>query len=113
MKQGHSSGSVTDSGNDKGKDKININISPLSMETLSKIKKHIYRRRFRPTGRYFMHDNTSPGYGWLLPGWLAEERHMEYGRVYRYYYDPSGRLYKTRREVLIAWKQSGVIVMDN
>ncbi|KAI4297827.1 hypothetical protein L6164_037692 [Bauhinia variegata] len=34
------------------------------------------------TTRYYL-DNKAPGYGWLLPGWIVEERRMEHGRVYR------------------------------
>lgn len=29
------------------------------------------------------HDNTSPGYEWLLTAWVAEERRMKSGRVYK------------------------------
>lgn len=62
-------------------------MSSLSAQTLSRIQGSLCRRRFRdPRTRYIIHDNNSPGYEWLLPGWLAEERHMSHGRVYRVTY---------------------------
>ncbi|PON32683.1 Methyl-CpG DNA binding [Trema orientale] len=76
----------------------------------------VRRRRPRQAGtRCTIHDNTSQGYGWLLPGWITEERHMLSGRVYRYYYDPSpsGRLYYAQNEVIRAWEEKGLILLDN
>ncbi|OWM70055.1 hypothetical protein CDL15_Pgr025904 [Punica granatum] len=113
MEQGRSSGRRTNNVDGKAKHRsANFDVSLLNIETLSKIWKKVPRRRFRSSVQYIIHDNTSPGYGWLLPGWLVEERHMESGRVYRYYYGPSGRSYRSRREVLRTWEQSGVIVID-
>lgn len=40
------------------------------------------RRSMQPKTRCTIHDNSFPGYGWLLPGWLAEERQTKSGRVY-------------------------------
>jgi hypothetical protein len=54
--------------------------SALSRTTLSRIRNN------RPSGRgttYTIHDQRSRGYGWLLPGWLGEERHTSSGRTYR------------------------------
>nr|KYP42229.1 hypothetical protein KK1_036369 [Cajanus cajan] len=80
------------------------------MATVSKLKRH--RSHSEPT-LCTLHDNTSPGYGWLLPAWVAEERHMESGRVYRYYYDPQGNQYKSQSEVFAAWENAGMIVIDD
>ena len=41
------------------------------------------RRRARPSIEINFYDNTAENYGWLLPGWVAEERHMKSGRIYR------------------------------
>ncbi|OWM91584.1 hypothetical protein CDL15_Pgr022333 [Punica granatum] len=111
MEQGGSSSSATNKGNDRDKHEIDIDISPLSMETLLKIRKNRSRKRSSPSRSFF--DNTSPDYGWLLPGWLVEVRRVQSGRFYKYYYDPSGRPYRTRQEVLAVWKQFGLIVIDD
>ncbi|EXC30498.1 hypothetical protein L484_010746 [Morus notabilis] len=86
-----------------------FSVSPL---VASIIAERHRRRPRRPGTMCTVHDNKSPGYGWLLPGWGAEERHMLSGRVYRYYYDPSGRLYYTLAEVLRAWEEAGLILLD-
>ncbi|KAL6986973.1 hypothetical protein U1Q18_012733 [Sarracenia purpurea var. burkii] len=58
------------------------NISPLSLSTLQKMQQK--RRKMLRAGTICaIFDNSSPGYGWLLPGWIAEERTVESGRVYR------------------------------
>jgi hypothetical protein len=54
--------------------------SALSRTTMSRIRHH---RPVVPGTTYTIHDQRSPVYGWLLPGWLAEERHMPAGRIYR------------------------------
>ncbi|EEF31538.1 uncharacterized protein LOC8267778 [Ricinus communis] len=86
--------------------------SPETMKTLANIERRRQRKPPNPGSIRTLHDNTSHGYGWLLPGWLGEERVMDHGRIYRYYYDPSGRLYRSQDEVLIAWEQTGLIVLD-
>ncbi|XP_065872090.1 uncharacterized protein [Euphorbia lathyris] len=53
------------------------------------------RRRIWPGSRRILHDRTSTGYEWMASGWLCEERIMAHRRVYRYYYDPAGQMYKT------------------
>ncbi|KAM6582545.1 hypothetical protein CsatB_009547 [Cannabis sativa] len=70
------------------------------------------RRPKKPGTMSTIHDNSCQGYGWLLPGWIAEERHMVSGKVYRYYYDPSGRLYYTQSEVIRTWEKNGLILLD-
>lgn len=57
--------------------------SAMTKETVSKIKRLKSTKKEAPMCT--IHDNTSPGYGWLLPGWVAQERHMDSGRVYRVY----------------------------
>ncbi|TYH51553.1 hypothetical protein ES332_D10G284100v1 [Gossypium tomentosum] len=86
-------------------------LSPLSIITLQNIKDRPHQKGNRKlpggTVRYF--DNNEPRYGWLLNGWLAEERRVPSGRLYRYYYDPVGRQYRTKTKVLFAWEKMGVI----
>ncbi|XWS65995.1 hypothetical protein CRYUN_Cryun05aG0162100 [Craigia yunnanensis] len=88
--------------------------SPMTIATLQIMKERADKRsdRKKPGGIVRHFDNTEHGYGWLLPGWIAEERHVPSGRLYRYYYDPAGRQYRTQREVLYAWAQSGMICLD-
>ncbi|PPD78482.1 hypothetical protein GOBAR_DD24585 [Gossypium barbadense] len=60
-------------------------LSPLSIITLQNIKNRPDQKSNRklPGGavRYF--DNNDPRYSWLLDGWLAEERHVPSGKLYR------------------------------
>ncbi|KDP44957.1 hypothetical protein JCGZ_01457 [Jatropha curcas] len=86
--------------------------SPETMSTLSIIENSGRRRVKCPGSMRTIHDNTSPGYGWLLPGWLAEERIMPSGRIYRFYYDPSGCFYYTLNEALDKLKELGFIVIS-
>ena len=57
-------------------------ICELTLATLAKVSRRS-RHRLHPKTKISLFDNTARGYGWLLPGWVAEERHMESGRVYR------------------------------
>ncbi|KAJ9175720.1 hypothetical protein P3X46_014248 [Hevea brasiliensis] len=56
--------------------------SPETLATLANIRNR-GRRRLCPGSFSTFHDNTSQRYGWLVSGWLAEERIMNHGRVYR------------------------------
>jgi len=64
------------------------NFSEATKNTISKIKD---KKRKRKTPENLdsitFHDHTSPGYEWLLPAWVAEERrmkrHMKSDRVYK------------------------------
>ncbi|KAI9128158.1 hypothetical protein K1719_001151 [Acacia pycnantha] len=99
--------------NEKGgqKRKIEWQVTfPISMATAEKVSRRP-RKRLQPGTRITLHDSSSPGYGWLLAGWLCEERVMESGRVYRYFYDPDGRLYNTELEVRAVWEKNNVIVI--
>ena len=60
--------------------------SPQTMSTLMHMERRRQNRGITPGSIRTIHDNTSRGYGWLLPGWLAEERIMDHGRVYRVSY---------------------------
>jgi len=75
-----------DGGGGEGKRKKNQTLSEKTKETLSKIKRHSRPRAGNEQTLCTIHDNTSPGYQWLLPGWVAEERHMLSGRVYRVFF---------------------------
>ncbi|KAJ0044496.1 hypothetical protein Pint_06314 [Pistacia integerrima] len=87
-------------------------LSAVTQATLEKVKCRRRGRSMKAGTKCLMLDNTFPGYGWLLPGWVAEERHMETGRIYRYYYDPEGRMYRSQHEVIHAWENSGMVVLD-
>ncbi|KAG8490326.1 hypothetical protein CXB51_016063 [Gossypium anomalum] len=67
------------------------------------------------TVQYF--DNIDAPYDWLLPGWIVEERFVPFGyrghgRIYKYYYDPVGHSYCTKRQVLFAWEELNIICLD-
>ncbi|CAL1387340.1 unnamed protein product [Linum trigynum] len=70
------------------------------------------RPRVEGATSLFYDHTSSPRYNWLLPGWVVEERTMPTGRVYRIYYDPFGRAYATKSEVILAWEQAGLHVVN-
>ncbi|GAB4827474.1 hypothetical protein Ancab_034357 [Ancistrocladus abbreviatus] len=83
---------------------------PLNLTTLANMEERGFgssQRMWKGT-KFSIHDYTSPGYEWLLPGWLAEERIVTNGRLYRYYYDPAGLQYRAKYQVLDAWKKMGL-----
>ncbi|KAK9700126.1 hypothetical protein RND81_08G218900 [Saponaria officinalis] len=88
---------------------------PLNFQTLENMEARGFKMNVpRPkTGSVsYVHDSSSPAYSWLLPGWLAEERLLPHGRVYKYYYDPAGRQYRNKYEVIDQWENLGIIVLD-
>ncbi|KAK7405392.1 hypothetical protein VNO78_06651 [Psophocarpus tetragonolobus] len=110
MECGSSSGN-----NRSGLRKITIQqIVEMTKTTMDKIESSKPIRRTRSGTTLKFHDMTSKGYGWLLPGWVAEERRSaESGRVYRFYYDPNGCFYPTQKKVVKAMEQDwNVIVLD-
>ncbi|GMI87132.1 hypothetical protein HRI_002382500 [Hibiscus trionum] len=88
--------------------------SPETLATLQKIRERQRqgKDRKKPGGSERHFDNTELRYSWLLPGWVAEERIVPSGRLYRYYYDPIGRQYRTKYEVLYTWERMGIICLD-
>ncbi|XP_020219779.1 heat shock cognate 70 kDa protein-like [Cajanus cajan] len=58
-------------------------IAEMTKVTVKKIEYLHANRRLGPNTVVSYHDMSSPGYGWLLPGWVAEERCVESGRIYR------------------------------
>ncbi|KAK7405391.1 hypothetical protein VNO78_06650 [Psophocarpus tetragonolobus] len=77
--------------------------------TVNKIKR-FNQRGARSGTTVTFHDMTSKGYGWLLPGWVAEERRTSDGR---YYYDPDACFYKSQKLAIKAMEQDwNVIVLD-
>ena len=69
--------------------------TPLTMKTLENIANQqglkISRVHAGPPGfvsTSFYHDLTSPSYTWMLPGWIAEERVVPSGRVYKVFILP-------------------------
>ncbi|CAN6703499.1 unnamed protein product [Malus baccata var. baccata] len=65
------------------------------------------RRRARKTkGRRRIsvyYDRFSAGHEWLLDGWVAENRTTPSGQHWLYY-DPLGKQYKSKKEVLKFWQ---------
>ena len=61
---------------------IHTLLSPLTWSTIYKVLQK-RRRGVRDGTRCTFHDNSCNGFGWLLPGWVAEERVKQTGRVYR------------------------------
>ncbi|KAK8488175.1 hypothetical protein V6N13_121960 [Hibiscus sabdariffa] len=89
-------------------------LSPLTVATLQRIRERENQGKDRKKAGGSVHyfDNTEPRYSWLLPGWVAEERIVPSGRLYKYYYDPSAHLYRTKYEVLYAWETMGIVCLD-
>ncbi|KAI4346966.1 hypothetical protein L6164_007824 [Bauhinia variegata] len=112
MEAGGSLSNGSERGNGNRKRKNEAETSPnITEQTIAKIL-HKRKMRFNSETARFFFDNTAPGYGWLLPGWVVEERHMIHGRIYKYYYDPDGNFYKTLTEVLNAWERDGLVLID-
>ncbi|KAG4196358.1 hypothetical protein ERO13_A06G170533v2 [Gossypium hirsutum] len=93
--------------------------SPLTLAKLKVVKEKVEKRGNRMSPgvvvKYF--DNTDAPYDWLLPGWVAEEHYVlsgrkGLGRIYKHYYDPTGQMYYSKREVLFAWKKTNIICVD-
>ncbi|WVZ06372.1 hypothetical protein V8G54_019718 [Vigna mungo] len=88
-------------------------IAAMTSATINKIHFSNARERLRNGTTVTYHDCTAAGYGWLLPGWVAEERRVQSGRIYRYYYDPNGSFYESQQKVLEFLEQFwGIIVLD-
>ncbi|XP_047158867.1 uncharacterized protein LOC124829407 [Vigna umbellata] len=88
-------------------------IAAMTNATINKIQFSNSRERLHNGTTVTYHDCTSVGYGWLLPGWVAEERRVQSGRIYRYYYDPNGSFYESQQKVLEFLEQFwGIIVLD-
>ncbi|KAK8350202.1 hypothetical protein V6Z12_A06G193800 [Gossypium hirsutum] len=108
------------SGNRKEKKSFRLKErSPLTLATLQVVRERAEKRGKRTSlavsVRHF--DNTDINYDWLLPGWVAEERYVPsgrkgLGRIYKYYYDPTGHMYYSKREVLFAWSKMNIICLD-
>ncbi|GMJ14443.1 hypothetical protein like AT5G13825 [Hibiscus trionum] len=87
--------------------------SPATLATLKAVKERTRKRDNKRTPNVVVkyYDNTYTSYDWLVSGWIVEERFVPTGRkgtgrTYKYYYDPTGRMYYTKRDVLFAWKIS-------
>ncbi|CAL9008061.1 unnamed protein product [Prunus brigantina] len=88
-------------------------MSPWSMVTVEIVRARARRRWRQPDATSTFFDYTSGRYSWLLPGWVVEERRMPNSRLYRYYYDSSGRLYNTKYEVVRVWAQNGIFLIED
>ncbi|KAE9604916.1 hypothetical protein Lal_00036848 [Lupinus albus] len=92
-------------------------ITAMTWNTIDNIMKVNERIYLHKDTQCFFYDMNSKGYEWLMPGWVAEERHSQSEtnkkkRVYRYYYNPMGRYYKSRKLVLEEWEKYGLILID-
>ncbi|KAI9156559.1 hypothetical protein LWI28_008627 [Acer negundo] len=87
-----------------------MRMSRLGRSTLARVQRRSRSRRSNRSESVFQ-DNMFPAYRWLLPGWIVEERRMNTGRIYKYFYDPAGNMYYSRAEVLHAWERLGVVVI--
>ncbi|KAK6227973.1 hypothetical protein SCA6_000313 [Theobroma cacao] len=89
--------------------------SPLTLATLCNIRERPQQKcnKRKPGSTVIFRDQSDYGYGWLLPGWVAEERRMRTGRRYTYYYDPWGRQYTTKREVLYGIVENAKVQLFN
>jgi len=59
------------------------NFSEATKNTISKIKRKQHKRNMNENlDSVTFHDHSSPGYEWLLPTWVAQERRMKSDRVY-------------------------------
>ncbi|KAL6128228.1 hypothetical protein ACLB2K_071584 [Fragaria x ananassa] len=95
-------------------EQVNQIIDPLSLATIHTIKTQ--RMKWKnlpknPGAEIFFKDYSSEShkskkklYEWLPPGWVVQERVMPSGRVYRYYYDPSGFMYPKKHIAKSAYK---------
>ncbi|KAL5799267.1 hypothetical protein ACOSQ4_032151 [Xanthoceras sorbifolium] len=73
-------------------------LSPDTLLTLHESQRMARERRGSSTSIYF--DKDSHGFDWLLGGWLAEKR-IASNDSYRWlYYDPLGRQYRSKQQVL-------------
>ncbi|TYH67873.1 hypothetical protein ES332_D06G219000v1 [Gossypium tomentosum] len=93
--------------------------SPLTLATLKAVKEQVEKRGNRISHgvivKYF--DNSDAPYDWLLPGWVVEERYVPsgrkgLGRIYKYYCDPTGHMYYSKRVILFGWKKMNIICLD-
>ncbi|CAL0318855.1 unnamed protein product [Lupinus luteus] len=95
----------------------NEEITAMTWNTMNNIMRVNDRLHLHKDTQCFFHDMNSKGYEWLMPGWVAEERHSmtqtrKKIRVYRYYYNPMGRYYKSKKLVVQEWEKCGLILID-
>ncbi|GMI72567.1 hypothetical protein HRI_000926000 [Hibiscus trionum] len=111
---------ISPPGSSKTMAPLPVQLSPAAQATLKVVKEQTKRRDHRRTrGVTVRHyDRTFAGYDWLMRGWLAEERFVPTGRggagrIYKYYYDPTGMMYYTKRDAMYAWERiNNVICID-
>ncbi|KAL5799231.1 hypothetical protein ACOSQ4_032115 [Xanthoceras sorbifolium] len=68
-------------------------------------------RRGNSTSIYF--DKESSGFDWLLGGWLAEKRIASNDRYPWLYYDPLGRQYRSKQQVLRFYQEQNFYLTRN
>ncbi|CAL1374525.1 unnamed protein product [Linum trigynum] len=71
-----------------------------------------WRLRVPGATSVFFDNTSSPRYNWLLPGCLVEEQTMPDGKIHLTYYDHLGRVYASKCDLLRAWEQAGVQILD-
>ncbi|KAK3232486.1 hypothetical protein Dsin_004367 [Dipteronia sinensis] len=75
-------------------------LSPKTLSTLQESQRRAKQRREADNTISIYFDKTSRGFNWLIDGWLAEKRITYADGTYHWlYYDPSGRQYKSKKQV--------------
>ncbi|KAM1819705.1 hypothetical protein ACFX15_001261 [Malus domestica] len=92
-------------------------LSPMSLATAQIVEAKVPLRARRRGAKPFtstLYDNTHAKYSWLLPGWIIEERVMMLtGRLYKVYYDRSGKPWTKKLEVIESWSRMGIILIED
>ncbi|XP_044462160.1 uncharacterized protein LOC123193325 [Mangifera indica] len=75
-------------------------LSPETISTLNEIKRRAKRGKHFGRMTSIFCDKCSPGFEWLLDGWIAEKRILpDVNTHYWVYYDPLGRQYRSKQQV--------------
>ncbi|KAK3232488.1 hypothetical protein Dsin_004369 [Dipteronia sinensis] len=75
-------------------------LSPETLSTLQESQRKAKRRRGANNTVSIYFDKDSRGFNWLIDGWLAEKRITNADGTYHWlYYDPSGRQYRSKKQV--------------
>ncbi|KAJ0044492.1 hypothetical protein Pint_06313 [Pistacia integerrima] len=76
-------------------------LSPETISTLHEMKRRAKKGKNFGKMTSIFWDKSSPGFEWLLEGWIAEKRILfELKTHYWVYYDPLGRQYRSKQQVV-------------
>lgn len=76
-------GASSNGGRTDLKNQNTADIAEITKMTMEKIARRHRRRPLSCDTTVTYRDMTSKSYGWLLPGWIAEERRVPRGRLYK------------------------------